>query len=273
MAPNSRQFHASVLVTFILIAAASLARSGPVRADQVTDPSVAVDSGPGFSGMPPSFARPQVRSANPSDAFLPEANLPASRQRPADAQPATPPTAAERAEAIRKALAPRPPVASVRRQTLDTLYGKLAAAQDEQEAKGLASLISDVWMRSESDTANLVMQRAMMSLEAKNYPLALQLLDRLVILQPNWPEAWNKRASTRFFAGDLDGAMADVDHVLKLEPRHFGALEGMAAILRKTGFDKRALEVYRRALAIYPHQTELEKLVDKLTLEVEGQGI
>ncbi len=182
-------------------------------------------------------------------------------------------TPAERAAAIRDAMAPKPPLALARRRTLDDLYGKLAAAADADEAKGLATLIGTIWMQTGSDTANLLMQRAVDAIEAKNYPLALQVLDRIVVLQPQWAEAWNKRASVRFFAGDLDGSMADVEHVLKLEPKHFGALEGMATILQRTGFDKRALEVYRRALAVYPHQTEIEKTVDRLTLEVEGQGI
>ncbi len=195
-----------------------------------------------------------------------------SDNRSAERKPKAP-TPAERAAAIRDAMAPKPPLAVTRRKTLDDLYGKLAAAADADEAKGLAMLIGTIWMRSPSDTANLLMQRAVGAIEAKNYPLALEVLDRVVVLQPLWAEAWNKRASVRFFAGDLDGSMADVEHVLKLEPRHFGALEGMAAILQRTGFDKRALEIYRRALAVYPHQVDLEKTVDKLTLEVEGQGI
>ena len=182
-------------------------------------------------------------------------------------------TPAERAAAIRDAMVPKPPSAVGRRKTLDDLYGKLAVAADADEAKGLATLIGTIWMRSGSDTANLLMGRAVDAIEAKNYPLALEVLDRVVVLQPLWAEAWNKRASVRFFAGDLDGSMADVEHVLKLEPKHFGALEGMATILQRTGFDKRALQVYRRALAVYPHQADVEKIVDKLTLDVEGQGI
>ena len=183
------------------------------------------------------------------------------------------PTPAEKADTIRKALAPKPPLALARRRTLDDLYGKLAVAGDADEAKGLATLIGTIWMRTSSDTANLLMTRAIHSIESKDYPLALELLDRIVELQPNWAEAWNKRASVRYFNGDLDGSMADVEHVLKLEPKHFGALEGMATILQRTHLDKRALEIYRRALAIYPHQPDVEKIVDKLALEVEGQGI
>ncbi len=182
-------------------------------------------------------------------------------------------TPEEKSAAIRKALVPRPPTAMARRQTLDDLYGKLSIAADADEAKGLASLIGTVWMRSGSDTANLLMQRAIEAIEQKDYPLALAVLDRIVVLKPEWAEGWNKRASVRFFAGDLDGSMSDIEHVLKLEPRHFGALEGMATILQKTGFDKRALEVFRRVLTVYPHQPDVEKIIDKLKLQVEGQGI
>ena len=150
-------------------------------------------------------------------------------------------TPQEKTASIRKALMPKPPMAVARRQTLDDLYTKLSVAADADEAKGLASLIGTIWMRSGSDTANLLMQRAIEAIEKKDYPLALSVLDRIVALRPDWAEGWNKRASVRFFAGDLNGSMADVEHVLKLEPRHFGALEGMATILQKTGFDKRAL--------------------------------
>ena len=183
------------------------------------------------------------------------------------------PTPEERAEAIRKALMPHPPLAVARRKTLDDLYGKLAAASDTAEAKGLADLIGAVWMRSGSDTANLLMQRALLSMQARDYAVASQLLDKLVVLEPDWAEAWNKRATVRFAGGDLDGSMSDVEHVLKLEPKHFGALEGMAMILQRSGLDKQALEVWRRALAIYPHQPDVQQMVDKLTVQVEGQGI
>lgn len=187
--------------------------------------------------------------------------------------PPKPLTPAERAAQIRKALAPKPQLAFVRRHTLDDLFGKLSVAKDVDEAKGIAAVITGIWMRSGSDTADLLMQRSLEALQKKQYKVALHLLDRLVEVRPGWAEAWNKRASVRFFSGDYNGAMADVEHVLKLEPKHFGALVGMASILHHTGFEKRALEVYRHALSIYPHQPEIEKIAGKLALEVEGQGI
>lgn len=184
-----------------------------------------------------------------------------------------PPTLEEKQAQIRKALMPKPPLAEARRRTLDDLYGKLAEAKDADESKGLASLIAAIWMRSGSDTADLLMSRAEKAIGDKKYTLAIRVLDKVVELRPNWAEAWNKRAAARYLDGDLNGSMADVDHVLKLEPKHFAALNGMAMILQRTGMEKRALQIYRRELAIYPHQPELEKTVEKLTLAVEGQGI
>src|SRR5207237_8923747 len=111
--------------------------------------------------------------------------------------------------------------------------------------------IEGLWLQSESDTANLLMQRAIVSMQARQYPLALSLFDKLVALEPDWAEAWNQRATTRFLAGDTDSAMADLNQVMKLEPRHFGALTGMGMILQGAGLDKCALEILYKALGIY----------------------
>jgi tetratricopeptide (TPR) repeat protein len=110
-------------------------------------------------------------------------------------------------------------------------------------------------------------------MQAQQYPLALSLFDKLVALEPDWAEAWNQRATTRFLTGDTDGAMADIDRVIKLEPRHFGALAGMGMILQGAGLEKSALEIFKKALGIYPLEPDIQKLVEKLTLEIEGQDI
>jgi tetratricopeptide (TPR) repeat protein len=178
-----------------------------------------------------------------------------------------------RAEELKKALAPRPEPAVLRQRALDELFRHLGAAADPEEAKGFADAIQHVWLQSQSDTANLIMQRAMLASRMKNYPLALTLLDKLVALEPNWAEAWNQRATVRFLSEDFDGSMADIDKVLKLEPRHFGALTGMAVILQREGLDKRALEVFNKTLEIYPAQPDLKDTVDKLTLDVNGRDI
>ena len=60
---------------------------------------------------------------------------------------------------------------------------------------------------------------------------------------------------------------------LRLEPRHLGALTGLAAILQQTGRDKRALDVLRRVLDLSPQQPDVKKVIDRLSTEVEGRDI
>ncbi|MDB5593420.1 MAG: repeat-containing protein [Hyphomicrobiales bacterium] len=160
-----------------------------------------------------------------------------------------------------------------RQRILDELFQRLGRTRDSDEAQGISGAIERVWMRSGSDTADLLMERVSTVMAAKEWPLAEELLDRVVEIEPQWAEAWNKRATVRFFHDDLSGSMEDLSHVLKLEPRHFMALVGMGVILEKSDREKDALRVFRRVLEINPQLEDIRKKVDKLTVEVEGRDI
>jgi tetratricopeptide (TPR) repeat protein len=222
---------------------------------------------------------PPIRIAPGGRVFGPDGPIPPADERNRTVPPkqaAQPPkklTPEERAAAIQQALQAKPAPAVVRAQALDALFKRLAVATDADEAKGIAATIEHIWLRSESDTADVLMQRALAATTTKQFPLALSLLDKVIALEPDWSEPWNKRATVRYLSGDLDGAMTDIGEVLKREPRHFGALVGMGLMLQRVGLDKQALGVLRRALAIYPTQPEVVKLVEKLTLEVEGRDL
>ena len=160
-----------------------------------------------------------------------------------------------------------------RAKVLDALHARLKAADDHDDAKGVAVAIERVWLRSGSDTADLLMARATAAMAGHDMKTAEALLDSIVALEPGWAEGWNKRAMLRFNGDNIDGAMSDLEHVLKIEPRHFVALAGLGAILHKSGLDKRALDAYRRALDLYPQQPDIRKSVEKLQIEVEGRDI
>jgi tetratricopeptide (TPR) repeat protein len=117
------------------------------------------------------------------------------------------------------------------------------------------------------------MGRAVAAIAVKDLAVAEKMLDSILRIQPDWAEAWSKRAAVRFLRDDYDGAIADIDETLRREPRHFVALTGLGAILQKSDLDKRALEAYRRALDLYPEQPDVKKVVEKLRLEVEGRDI
>ena len=173
--------------------------------------------------------------------------------------------------AQKSAEAPAQPVG--RQKILDELFDRLAKAQDEMEARGIEGAIERVWMRSGSDTADLLMGRAMQAMTRKDYKLSLEVFDALIDLEPQWAEAWHKRALVRFHADDERGALEDLMQALAREPKHLGALTGIGSLMHREGFDKGALIVLRRALEISPQQETVRKLVEKLALEVEGREI
>ncbi len=155
--------------------------------------------------------------------------------------------------------------------TLEKLFERLAAAKTPEEAKGIASLIQRRWARSNSPTADLLMTRAQTAMKGKQLELAIELLDRVISLEPDWAEAWNQRANALFLAGDPIRSMLDIGEALKREPRHYGAMMGLGTILRQQGDDKRAMVAYRRALEVYPQLEAVKSAVDSLKIEVDGR--
>lgn len=198
--------------------------------------------------------------------------LPRSQRRFAPSGPLVPPPdKGVTARPLRPA-PPDPPLTAAerRRKRLDELFGRLAGAQDAAEATAITQNIDRLWAQSGSATADLLMQRAVQCIAAKDNKTADLLLDKIVVLRPGWAEAWNKRATVRYLDDDDRGSMEDIAHVLALEPRHFGALSGMGFILHRNGDDKAALAVLRKAAAINPQQPDIKALIEQLTPEVEG---
>lgn len=156
---------------------------------------------------------------------------------------------------------------------LDTLFGALKIAPDEVSAKAIEERIWAVWIESGSDTCDLLMTRVKAAIEAKDYDLALRLLDSVIAIKPAYTEAWNQRATVYYLKDDYPRAIADIAQVLAREPRQFGALAGLGLMLQEIGDDKDALEAYRKALAIDPHLENIPDEVKKLTDKVEGRSI
>ena len=95
----------------------------------------------------------------------------------------------------------------------------------------------------------------------------------IIDIRPDYIEAWNRRATVYYLKKDFDRSIADIEEVLKREPRHFGALSGLGMIFQELGDDKHALDAFRRALAVHPHLERIPDLVKQLTEKVEGRDI
>ena len=157
--------------------------------------------------------------------------------------------------------------------TLDELFDKLGKTESPEIAVVIEARIWDLWLRSGSDSVDLIMTRGLDAIAADDYDTALELFTAATEIKPDFAEGWNKRATVNFLKGDYDKALVDINHVLKLEPRHFGAMVGLAKILESYGEKAKALEAYHKALAIDPFLEGVKENIERLKPEVEGRGI
>jgi tetratricopeptide (TPR) repeat protein len=158
-------------------------------------------------------------------------------------------------------------------QNLDRLFAALKVAPTQESAKYIEGRIWAAWAAAGGDTAAVLMGRVRTATEGKNLDLAIKLLTAIIDIKPDYVDAWNRRAGIHFSKRDFSAAMADLRAVLQREPRHFGAWAGLGMILQEVGDERRALEAFRRAVALHPHIERIPDLVKRLTERVEGREI
>ena len=101
----------------------------------------------------------------------------------------------------------------------------------------------------------------------------MKLLDTIIALKPDYAEGWNKRATLYFMKRDYGKALSDVEMVLRLQPRHYAAMSGLAQMLHELGDDKHALEALKQVLAIYPMNSEVAKQLEELQGTIDGKKL
>lgn len=153
---------------------------------------------------------------------------------------------------------------AAQRATLDALFAALSAADGDDAARDLVTEIWRVWTQSGRSDVDSLMLQAATAMPHRHFGLAGMLLDEVVALAPDFAEGWNRRATLRWMMGDHAGSLEDIDKVLALEPRHFGALVGRAMISVDAGRFESALGDYRRALTVNPFLPERHRVIPTL---------
>jgi tetratricopeptide (TPR) repeat protein len=152
----------------------------------------------------------------------------------------------------------------MREETLDRLFASLHKASDEQAAKATEEKIWELWSRSDSPTAEVLLGQAVVAMGDSENAASLEILDRIIAAYPSYAEAWNKRATLQFMLGNYDASLRDIDKVLDLEPRHFGALAGRGMIYQRQEKWGPALDAFREALKMNPNMTGVKNAIQEL---------
>jgi Tfp pilus assembly protein PilF len=110
-----------------------------------------------------------------------------------------------------------------------------------------------MWCRSDSPGLDARLAEAIAAMERRDLAGAEASLTSLIAVAPAWAEAWNKRATVRYLAGDYPGSIADCRETLARTPHHFGALAGQGLCHMALEQFGPAAVMFRRALEVHPH--------------------
>ena len=176
------------------------------------------------------------------------------------------------AQAQQPLVAPVPPPASVAAPVpqpaddaakLDTLLAELAepGRSDWEKVEGE---ITRLWSRSGSPAMDLLLKRGNEALEAEDYRTALDHFSALTDHAPDFAEGWNARATAFYLMGEYSLAIVDVQRVLALNPRHFGALSGLAFMFEQMDEPDLALKALHAAQKLNPNRPDINEAVTRL---------
>jgi tetratricopeptide (TPR) repeat protein len=124
---------------------------------------------------------------------------------------------------------------------------------DEEVRARAEQAMWSIWARSGNEEVDRLYETGVRQMSAGELQQSIATFTRIIELEPDFAEGWNKRATLYFLVGDLRKSLADCDQVMKRNPQHFGALAGYAQIYFRLEYYDRALDYSRRALAINPN--------------------
>ena len=142
---------------------------------------------------------------------------------------------------------------SSQKNILNNLFNQLEKVNNSKSAVLLEGKIWSIW--NEHPTNNKLTEKLEFGTELMqygDYNYALKVFDNIIVTDPKWSEAWNKRATLYFLMSKFTNSLDDIDKVLNIEPRHFGALSGQARIFIKLQKYENAIKSIERALQFYP---------------------
>ena len=156
---------------------------------------------------------------------------------------------------------------------LDELFTALAGATDVHQAAQLEARIWRIWSESERQEITILFARGRAAMDSGRMAAAVRLFSRIIDLQPDFAEAWNKRATVLYLQHKWAESVLDIEQTLALEPRHFGAISGLGLIFLARDDARSALQVFERVLEINPQSVSARLNVEWLRARLDIHGV
>lgn len=151
---------------------------------------------------------------------------------------------------------------------LPGMFERLEQATGAAEAEQIESEIWLAWLAGNNAESDQMMKRIVAAMGSKDLDEALIASTELVELDPDFAEAWNKRATIHYLMGDLNSSVEDIHRTLQLEPKHFGAISGLGLIFLRKGNLSAALEAFEQVLRITPQSINARRSVEQVRSQI-----
>ena len=165
-----------------------------------------------------------------------------------------------------------------RKSELDKLFAQLKDTKDLPTAQIVEKKIWEIWMIHPSDdrrgfrlTELLTQGSRLMNMGELSK--AYELFTQIIATEPDWFEAWNKRATVLYLMNRYQSSLNDIKITLVLEPRHFAALSGQALNYIELKQYEKAIQSYKAAQKIYPLLDSAKKMIPKLQDLINDQAV
>lgn len=157
---------------------------------------------------------------------------------------------------------------------IDKLFIQLKNANDFENSKKIEDKIWDLWIThpSKNSLTKLLADGSSAMMDNK-LDTAYNKFTEVIELDPNWAEAWNKRATVLYLMGKYKLSQADIDKVLAIEERHFGALTGQGLVQTALKNYQKAIDSYIEAHKVHPFMKSPMIMIEKLQIELQKQSI
>jgi tetratricopeptide (TPR) repeat protein len=157
---------------------------------------------------------------------------------------------------------------------IDNLFNQLKTANSYDDSKEIESKIWELWATHPSENSlTALLADGSLYMSQNKLITAYETFTKTIELDPNWAEAWNKRATVLYLMGKYEMSQADIDKVLKIEKRHFGALSGQGLVQTALKNYQKAIDSYIEAHKVHPNMKSPLIMIEKLKLQIKKESI
>ena len=157
---------------------------------------------------------------------------------------------------------------------IDNLFDQLKTASSYEDSKEIESKIWELWTTHPSENSlTALLADGSFYMSQNKLETAYETFTKTIELDSNWAEAWNKRATVLYLMGKYELSQADIDKVLELEKRHFGALSGQGLVQTALNNYQKAIDSYIEAHKVHPYMKSPMIMIEKLMLQLQKQSI